>query len=273
MIRQIDTNTARSYIAENHYTKSCALGRISYGYFEDNELKGAIVFSQPAGKFVASGIWDKGTQRNTLEFIRMFLDDSAVIKESQFIGQVIKELRKDMPEVKILVTYADSQAGHVGYIYQATNWIYIGTASDERKIFIDGVRVHRRMLNSKYGTSSLPRLNEILAKEGKTLTYSAERYEKHKYIYLLPKGKERDQLLKELKVQSKPYPKGDISRYDKDHNDFTSTSDSHPHGTHTPHTAPTTAPQTRKYDTTKKRAPREEPKPPTPSLFEEIFGK
>ena len=258
MFLKIDNTTAKDYISKHHYTKSCALGRISYGYFEDNELKGAIVFSQPAGKFVASGIWTKGSQRNTLEFIRMFLDDTVAMPESQFISAVIKCLKKDMPEVKILVTYADSQAHHVGYIYQASNWIYIGTASDERKIFIDGQRVHRRMLNSKYGTSSLPRLNEILKEQGKVLTYSADRYVKYKYIYILAKGKERKQIESELKVQSLPYPKGDISRYgEKDNNPWSELQ----------------TPQTRKYDTTKKRAPKEEPNPPTPSLFDEIFGK
>jgi hypothetical protein len=271
MIKLIPNDQAKVYISQNHYTQSCALGRISYGYFEGTDLKGAIVFSQPAGKFTASGLWEGGNQKNTLEFIRMFLDDTSDFKESQFISQVIKELRKDMPEVKMLVTYADSQAGHVGYIYQASNWLYVGTASDERKIFIDGVRVHRRMLNSKYGTSSLPRLHDILAEQGKVLTYSADRYVKYKYIYLLPKGKEREALLKQLKVQVLPYPKGDISRYDKDHNNFTSTSDTHPHHTHATPT-PTSAPKTRKYDYTPK-APKEEPKPPTPSLFDEIFGK
>jgi hypothetical protein len=41
--------------------------------------------------------------------------------ESYCIGQSIKHLKKDKPEVKVLVSYSDISMGHVGYIYQATN--------------------------------------------------------------------------------------------------------------------------------------------------------
>lgn len=232
MIKQIENKIAKEYMEQNHYTKSCALGIVSYGWFEGDEMVGAIVFSQPAGKFTASGIWNGGNMKNTLEFIRMFLLDEASVKESEFISKAISQLRQDMPQVKVLVTYADQQAGHIGYIYQATNWMYIGTAANERKIFIDGERVHRRSLNSKYGTSSIPKLQEILKAEGKTIQVSDERYSKHKYIYIIPRGAERKRVMKALKVSKLPYPKGDVTKYDGDTNVFhqlDTTPTPHPH--------------------------------------------
>jgi len=109
-------------------------------------------------------------------------------------------------------------ASHVGYIYQATNWIYIGIGSNERKIFIDGIRQHRRNLFDVYGTSSLKKLKELL---GYRFTYSNEKFGKHKYVYVLGKSKkDKKRIMNSLIVTSLPYPKGNISFYNDKSNIF-----------------------------------------------------
>lgn len=218
-IKLIPNNEAKQFMEKYHYTHSCNLGVISYGFYYNEKLACVIVYSRPSGKNLAKSIWDGGNDYNTLELIRLFSFDWCPKNiESYCISQSIKRLKKDMPEVKVLVSYADSSAGHIGYIYQSSNWIYIGTGSNERKIFIDGKRQHRRSLYGKYGTSSIIKLKQLL---GDRLQISEERYVKYKYIYIVAQNKkEKKYIQNKLKVKPLPYPKGDVKYYTIEHNVF-----------------------------------------------------
>ena len=155
-IREIDNSFAKDFMCKHHYTKSCAKATISYGVFCKNSLECVIVYGQPSGKYLAKSIWEGGNEKECLELLRLFSYDRCPKNiESWAISHSIKQLKKDMPEVKVLVSYADGSAGHIGYIYQASSWDYIGNGSSECKIFIDGIRQHRRNLYDIYGTSSL----------------------------------------------------------------------------------------------------------------------
>ena len=117
--------------------------------------------------------------------------------ESKVIGTVLRSLKKNT-NLKFLLSYADPAQGHVGGIYQATNWLYTG-ASDAMPLYDigDGKPRHSRSLAHSFGTHSL----RHFAAHGvnvKLVTQSA----KHRYIYFLdPDWRQR------LKPQVLPYPK------------------------------------------------------------------
>ncbi len=46
--------------------------------------------------------------------------------ESQMLSQLVKWIQRNIPELKILFTWADGMVGKVGYVYQASNFIYAG---------------------------------------------------------------------------------------------------------------------------------------------------
>ncbi len=218
-IVNLDNKFAKEFFEKYHYTHSCNLLIISYGFYYEGDLKCVVGYSRPSGKNLAKSIWKDGNDYNTLELIRLFsFDDCPKNTESFCISQSIKALKNDLPEVKILVSYADSSAGHIGYIYQASNWKYIGTGSNERKIFIDGERQHRRSLYGKYGTSSVVQLKEMF---GDRLQVSDDRFPKNKYIYVIGKNKfETKQIYTELNVETQQYPKGQIKYYDEGQSEF-----------------------------------------------------
>ena len=112
-------------------------------------------------------------------------------------------LKREMPGLRLLVSYADLNRGHLGKIYQASNWIYVGTTGHEAGIMLNGKLTHRRTINSKYGTSDIEWLrNKIDA--------AAARYEgKPKFKYLLPLD---DKIAERIKLLSKRYPKCAASR-------------------------------------------------------------
>ena len=115
----------------------------------------------------------------------------------------------------IIVSYADENWGHHGYIYQATNWIYTGKSSQEKIILVDGVETHRWTIYSKYGTSSIP----ALIAAGHSIEYK-EQTGKHRYFQVTGNKKEKKKLRNEIidKYGSVEYPKGENSRYDSGEN-------------------------------------------------------
>jgi hypothetical protein len=70
----------------------------------------------------------------TWEMARLWItDDVPPNGESWLIAQSIKHIRREHPDVRALVTYADPSAGHRGTIYRAANWTPDGRTDEERK--------------------------------------------------------------------------------------------------------------------------------------------
>jgi hypothetical protein len=102
-----------------------------------------------------------------------------------------------MPGIRLIVSYAAMNRGHVGKIYQASNWLYVGQTGHEAGIMLNGKLTHRRTINSKYGTSDIDWLRN-------RIDPLASRYEgKPKFKYLLPLD---DEVAERLNQLVKPYP-------------------------------------------------------------------
>ena len=108
----------------------------------------------------------------------------------------MKLVKKYAPNVRLIISYADSEQGHIGTIYQATNFYYTGYSTDTNLI-INGKREHRRSIGSKFGTCS----SEKIKKMGYDVQILRTK-PKWKYIYPLDKS-----LMPMCKVMAKPYPK------------------------------------------------------------------
>lgn len=203
-MRKEEYKIAKEFIEKNHYSHSCPKVTLALGFYYKEKLTTVIVYGQPSGRNLASSIWEGGNEKECWELLRLFSYDYCPKNtESYCIGKSFQYIREHHPEIKVLVSYADSNYGHCGYIYQATNWIYTGIGSNERTLFIDGNRVHRRDLYDKYGTSSLMFLKE---KFGDRFTYS-EKNPKYRYIYILGSKKQKKQIHNKLKYKPTDYPK------------------------------------------------------------------
>jgi hypothetical protein len=147
----------------------------------------------------------KQWNNNILELNRLCVNQIDKNQTSYFVGQCLKLL----PSPLTIVSYADSNQKHCGYIYQATNWIYTGLSSSEKKVFVNGQLKHRRSLNSEFGTSSVEKL-----KKDRINIEIEEQEGKHRYFMFLGNKKEKVEMKKALKYKILPYPKGDNKNYD-----------------------------------------------------------
>lgn len=83
------------------------------------------------------------TKDNYLELNRFCMADSeSKNSESQAISLGIQWIKKNLPNIKLLVSYAGRKEGNYGYIYQATNWEYLGYFISPGFWSIDGIEKH-----------------------------------------------------------------------------------------------------------------------------------
>lgn len=81
--------------------------------------------------------------------------------ESQAIALGIKWIKRYQPQIRLLVSYAGRKEGNYGYIYQASNWEYLGYFVSNGFWRLDGQEVHHmtvwyRYSHSPYTDLSIP---------------------------------------------------------------------------------------------------------------------
>lgn len=177
-----------------HYAKTIPVNVFGYSVFNNkNEWCGVILYGTGAANNI--GMPFGLSQGQVLELVRMALNGKQE-STTKAMSISLKLLNKYIPNIKLVVSYADSEQGHYGTIYQATNWFYTGYSTDTNLI-INGKREHRRTLGSRYGTSSFEKLKEKGYKVEVIKT-------KPKWKYIFPIDKS---LLSMCRQLSKPYPK------------------------------------------------------------------
>ena len=138
-VREVDRKIAREMIIENHYSHKWTKCSVALGLFysdgsqhkffdeDDERLIGVICYGDPIGRHSGASISTEIPRENVYELVRLFVHDGyGGNVESYLIGKGFKWLKENKPNIKGLISYADPQMGHVGTIYQATNWIYQG---------------------------------------------------------------------------------------------------------------------------------------------------
>lgn len=191
------TYRAARYACLNwHYSKSVPAGRlIKYGVWEGGEFKGVVLFGRGACPSIGRpyGL----AQTEVCELVRIALKDHDN-EVTRIVAVCLRLLKKESPGLRLVVSYADGNQGHLGKIYQAGNWIFVGEYSAERGVLIRGKLYHRRTVNMRYGRNAITWLKENVDPEARIVPG------KPKYKYLMPLDKTMRKRITEL---SKDYPK------------------------------------------------------------------
>lgn len=195
------TPKAVRYACKNfHYAKSVPSAQFAYSVFNDaNEWCGVVVFGGGATPMIARPF--NLHQGEVLELVRVALNGKQGHGHtSQAVSQALKQLHRDNPLVQLVVSYADCDQHHIGTIYQATNWLYLGKVEQNSltAFVVNGKRIKRRSIGSMGIKQSLDAVREHLdpnATEFRSLG-------KRKYVYPFNK-----RIRKQLAQQAVPYDK------------------------------------------------------------------
>lgn len=130
-VRRIGFKAARDYITKNHYTHGCgASASPCYGLFDGFKLIGVLMFACPCSEDVRASLFGEDEKDRVIELHRLhILDVTPKNTESWFISRCLKQLVKDRPQTKGVISFSDLTQGHVGTIYKATNAYRCGQTS------------------------------------------------------------------------------------------------------------------------------------------------
>ena len=171
-----------------HYAKAIPVVRLAYSVFNKaGEWCGVITFGGGAGANMGKPY--KLNQGQYLELTRMALNGKQE-STSKAMSIAIRLIKKNYPQIQLLISYADKGQNHYGTIYQATNWYFVEeNESSGVDLFYKGKWVHDRIRGtmSKSQVDSLPK---------------RKRPGKRKYLY--PLNTNMKNLCENIK---KPYPK------------------------------------------------------------------
>ena len=149
-VKEISKEDALFMIQKYHYSNTLPkLNKCFVGFYLDNRLVGVVTLgwgTRP--RHTIKRIFPSLDTKDYFEIGRMCMtDDMPRNSESQMLSQLIKWLKTNYPQIKILFTWADGMLGKVGYVYQASNFIYAGYSIGEMYMK-DGVKMHVRQMKS-----------------------------------------------------------------------------------------------------------------------------
>lgn len=164
----------------------------AFGLYSENNLIGVISYGAPASPHLARGLCGEEHALDVLELNRLCLETN----EKNMASILVSRSMKLLPSPKIIVSYADTKIGHIGYVYQATNFLYTGLSAKRKDpvgFDTSGGGKHSR------------------GHWGKDLV---DRPRKHRYVSFVGNKKQKKDLRSKLKYKVEPYPKGQSNTYD-----------------------------------------------------------
>ena len=201
-IAPVAAPTARYAVQNWHYSHTLPAGpSMRFGIWESGRFLGVVIFGRGAapnlGRAQGFALFE------VCELTRIALRDH-VAPVSQIVPLTVAALRSASPGTRVVFSFADPYRGHRGTIYQAMNWLYLGTSVPVRA-FRDratGELHHNRVVGAgyvrqfdKWVPGFDPARCELIAMPGK-----------HRYALPLDRAARRQ--LARLQV---PYPAAEVS--------------------------------------------------------------
>jgi len=188
----IEPKETYDWLLNMHYAKRIPQIMKAFGLYDGNKLIGVTTYGIPASPALCMGICGKEYSDIVLELNRLCLLNNDKNQSSFLVSNSIKQL----PKPTIVVSYADTAQGHVGYVYQATNFLFTGTTKE------------RTDMGGRDGKHS---------RHSKDPSIRVFRSAKHRYILFHGSKTDKKKFRKLLKYPILPYPKGNTNRYDVIH--------------------------------------------------------
>lgn len=154
-IRVIPSKIANPFIRAHHYSgkvvnNSC----LHFGAFLDGRLHGVLSYGPSLDKKKIIGLVEGTTWDGFLELNRMAFDDYLPRNsESYCIAKTIRLIRKQAPQVKWIISFADGCSCGDGTIYRACNFVLTDIKKNSALCLLpNGDKIHEMTLYSSPNT-------------------------------------------------------------------------------------------------------------------------
>lgn len=200
-VRRIKSYEAVPFIENIHYSRKAPNITDAFGLFVKGEMIGIVTYGIPASPNLCSGIAGKQNVDKVKELNRLVIKPEFNGGGYNYASYLVSHSLKMLDNGTFVVSYADTAWSHVGYVYQACNFLYTGLSAKRVDFYMpDGMH---------------PRSHDRGNRDNQGLHQTRSR--KHRYIYLVGDRRTKKQMRKDLKYKViDKYPKGDETHYDVD---------------------------------------------------------
>ena len=210
-VQSIEAEDAKPWLLQRHYARRMCPISYAFGAFEAGKLIGVVTYGTPLSSTLKDGVCGEELASKVLELNRLCCESRKNLA-STLIGRSLQML----PKPSIVVSYADTGQGHIGFVYQATNFIYTGLSAPFKDPMVRGMEHKHHTTIGDEGRGHESRVEFLRQKYGAENVYYIERERKHRYVYFCGNKKQVAEIKGLLKYKVEPYPKGESKRYDAD---------------------------------------------------------
>lgn len=208
VVTQIPHKETEPWLIGMHYAKRMCPISFAFGAWVDGVIVGVVTYGVPVSSSLRDGVCGKDWSKNVIELNRLCCKSEKNLA-SILVGRSLSLL----PKPKIVVSYADTAQGHVGYVYQATNFIYTGLSAKRTDWKVKGLEhLHSATISDE--SKGLKNRAEWMREKYGDDFYLEERSRKHRYVYFCGNRIQKKNMLSSLSYAIEPYPKGQTKRYD-----------------------------------------------------------
>ena len=195
-VRRITAMDAIPFLLNVHYARRIPCITDAFGLFVDGRLIGVVTYGIPASNNLCFGLAGKENVDKVKELNRLVIIPE--FNGKNYASYLVSHSLRMLENGTFVVSYADTAWSHVGYVYQACNFLYTGLSAQRTDVMVaDGKH---------------PRHTEGLDKN-----FRQTRSRKHRYVYLVGDKRTKKRMRQQLKYEViNKYPKGDEVHYDPD---------------------------------------------------------
>jgi hypothetical protein len=209
IVKRVEPVDVHPWLLNRHYARRLCPISHAFAAFEGNNMIGVVTYGTPLSSTLKDGVCGEEWASKVLELNRLCCESRKNLA-STLVGRSLQML----PKPSIIVSYADTGQGHLGFVYQATNFIYTGLSAAFKDPMVKGMEHKHHTTIGDEGRGHESRVDFLRQKYGAENVYYIERDRKHRYIFFTAIKSDRKKLLTALKYKQEPYPKGETKRYD-----------------------------------------------------------
>ncbi len=202
-VAEIPQREAKAFVTEYEWLGNAGAARYCYGLLYGARLAAVVCYARPTATTAFASMLGLHPE-SVLQLCRGASTHWAPkYAASMLIARSLRML-ETRKHPRLVVAYADPEAGEVGVVYQATNAAYLGF-TDSRgpgAYIINGAKYHPRSVHRLFGSAR----HDVLVRIDPHYS-RIQRTKKHRYVYVLGSEFDRRRLVKQLSTRFRPYPK------------------------------------------------------------------
>ena len=184
IVKVIPSKIANNFIKKHHYSgKVVPNSQLHFGAFLDGKLHGVMSYGPSTDKskilpLVKNTGWNEFLELNRMAFDEYLPKNS----ESRCIAYSIKLIKKNAPQIKWIISFADGCQCGDGTIYRASNFILTGIKKNTGMRIDEKGKVYSQVTFSAHRPNEMDKFRKMKRLKGYQL----------RYIYFIDKNKIKD---------------------------------------------------------------------------------